>query len=756
MAGRARYVIIGDGAAGITAAQTLRALDPTSQITLVSDDPHPAYYRAALTNYLMGELRDEQIWAVPPSFFADLALERVHGRVAQVDTQRGSVWLQAGQQLPYDALLVGSGARARPASFEGASLAGVAVLRTLQDTRWVMDSIRLYGLQRAVVVGGGPLALEWALAMRERGVKVTMLVRERTMMPGALDEVASDLLFARLRQGGLDVRLGEEVAAAVGSAEGRVAAVRTRSGETIPCEMVAMAIGVIPNVEFLQGSGVALGKRGGIAVDDRLRSSVPNVYAAGDVAELDGKVVQLWEPARLQAKVAATNMVGRDHVYVPGVQYFATRLFDLDFASLGTIARDPTAIELVDAPRGGGKIAYRRLVIKNGRLVGALMLGDRAARVRAHGRLFKRLIDEQVDVSALSDQLLDPAFDLAGWLGSRALLEKPKDAPAIDGTQPVNAAQLRGTQFVRLGAGPAAASPHTARAQILHEGSAPVVAAAAAVAPPPRGTLMMSPQAYAAAAAVPPPAPGQTIMALGLRGPPSTGPVPRSAPVQVRTAWLEGPGVRFEIRGAVCGIGRDPTLPIALQDPGASHLHAQITAHGETLFLRDLGSRNGTWVNGQQVTVPHLLRDGDKLHIGTSDLVFRTSDASLPPPVPVMPRAVAMTPEIAAAGPRGAPASGPAFLEGRSGAFAGVRHALSTSPSTIGRDVTSTIRIDDLTISRRHAVLTQHGNGWTLSDLHSSAGTTVNGVKLTGGVEQPLNDGDVVTFGTVVIAFRRG
>jgi pSer/pThr/pTyr-binding forkhead associated (FHA) protein len=453
---------------------------------------------------------------------------------------------------------------------------------------------------------------------------------------------------------------------------------------------------------------------------------VPNVYAAGDVAEVMGSVVQLWEPARQQAKVAATNMVGRDMAYAPGVQYFATRLFDLDFASLGTVARDPNARDYVDAPRGGGKIAYRRLIVKEGRLIGALMLGDRASRVRLHGRLFKKLIDDRTDVSSIADQLLDPAFDLAGWIGRRLLLEKPKDAAPA--SQIASPAEMRGTQFVRMGPGGPASLPRSAPKPASESATGPASSAPATIA---------MPLQQAAASAQPP----QTILSIGLKMP---------APLSIKTAdkraWIEGPGRRWDLGAAVVGIGRDPAQTVALQDGGVSSLHAQITVHDGVLFLRDLGSRNGTYVNGALVTVPHLLKDGDRIHVGNVDLVFRTetTNAALP--------AQPATPSSA---PSARPTSGTAYVEGRNGAFAGRKTMLSTSPATIGRDTASTIRIDDLTISRRHAVLNLAAGEWRLSDLASSTGTMHNGVRLAPGHEVALKDGDVLQLGNVVLVFRR-
>ena len=160
----ARFVIIGDGAAGLTAAKKLRQKSPLSPITLLSDDPHPAYYRAALTNYLLGELADNQVWAVSPSFFYDYRLERLLNRVTVLDGQRRLLYLANGATLPYDGLLIASGAHARHPSFEGAQLGGVWTFRTLHDARGMLDTIASGRLQRAVVIGGGALSIEWCMA----------------------------------------------------------------------------------------------------------------------------------------------------------------------------------------------------------------------------------------------------------------------------------------------------------------------------------------------------------------------------------------------------------------------------------------------------------------------------------------------------------------------------------------------------------------------------------------------------------------
>jgi NADPH-dependent 2,4-dienoyl-CoA reductase/sulfur reductase-like enzyme/pSer/pThr/pTyr-binding forkhead associated (FHA) protein len=693
---RRRYIVVGDGAAGFTAAEALRAQDPTCAIGVVSDDPNPAYFRAALTNFLLGELREHQIWAVSPSFYADNRLSRLHARAGGLDAQRSVLWLESGgPPQPYDGLVVATGSRPRAPSFEGASLGGVAALRTLQDARFVMDRVTLTRLSRAVVIGGGPLALEWAVALRERGVAVTLLVREARLMGASLDPVGSDLVVARLRSIGVDVRLGDEVARAVPDRSGWVSAIVTKQGHDLPCQLVGVAIGVVCNTEWLKDSGVALGKTGGVVVDDRMATSVANVVAAGDVAEHKGALLQLWEPARRQGLVAARHLAGLPAKHAPGAHYLATRLGDLDFAAVGRTRPDPALEEIVDRSSRPGRIAYRKLYVDKGRLVGALLLGQREERVRARGRLYKELVDTGLDVTPVKRALLDPGFDVRGWMGTRAILEKP-EAPAA-GARPATSV-LRGTQVLALAS-------------------------------------LARPQAPAVAE-VPLPEGPRAPLTIGLRAP---APV---APTGPALAFLEGPFGRREVRGPVFGLGRDPAGQVVLDDPAASFVHAQIVEHGGHFYLRDAGSRNGTFVSGAPVTVPHALRDGDRVRIGATDMVFRSPGAAGAPPPPAPSQFFAA-----------AESAGIAALEVRAGPCAGLRFPLAASPVTIGRDEGCGVRLDDLSVSRRHAVLTQIDGRWHVSDLSSSRGTVKNGAPLLAGRDVPLAHGDVLALGDSVLAF---
>jgi pSer/pThr/pTyr-binding forkhead associated (FHA) protein len=604
-----------------------------------------------------------------------------------------------------------------------------------------------------------------------------------------------------------------------------VGAVMLRSGQMLPCDLCAVAIGVVCNTELLANSGITLGQRGGVVVDDRMRTSAKAVFAAGDVAEIGGRLDQKWEPARLQALVAAANMTGADRRFAPGAPYFATRLYDLDFASVGNIEPVPPApgvvpTEEVVAPgRSAGRISRRKLMLRGGRLVGALLLGEREERVRLRGREYKRLIDSNVDVSAVKGDLLDPAFDLHGWLKSKSLVAKPQATrsfaiPPQGVPRPPRNAQMRGTQVLDVKA-VLAGPPQSAPAP----GSSPAAMSVVAAAP---GAPSAAAMAFAAVPVASPERDASPLLSIGLRAPPASGLFQVAGP----PAWLEGPGARWELSAPVVSIGRDTKNQIVLQDRAVSHLHAQITRHGGALYLRDVGSRGGSFVNGVQVTVPHSLRHGDRIRVGGIEMVFHSPTAAAPaggayaqqppgfqraqtaqpaaggpvPPGAGQPPGHAPQPGGWGQPPHGAPAGyGPSpggygappagygappagygappagygappagygappgpggapmnarqpCLEVRGGPLLGLGFALTGASITIGRDPASVIRVDDLSVSRRHALLTNHGGQWFVSDLHSSRGTWRNGERLPPGQDVPIAEGDRLQVGESIL-----
>jgi pSer/pThr/pTyr-binding forkhead associated (FHA) protein/NADPH-dependent 2,4-dienoyl-CoA reductase/sulfur reductase-like enzyme len=821
------YVIIGDGGAGTTAAHYIRQADPSGQIEIVSDDPNAAYYRAALTNYLIGELREAQLFAVPPDFYQSQNIQRSLGQVTSLDEKNSHLTLEDGTQIPYDQLLIAAGARPNPPTFVGAELPGVMTMRNLQDARTVMDLVSAKRLRQAVVVGGGPLGIEWVQGLLHHHVRVIYLLRGDMFFEKALDRTASDLVISRLRSEGVDVRINEEIDAAFAGRDGRTRAVRLKnSGEEVVCQLVGAAIGVRPNVEFLEGSSVEVAvdqKRGtteGIKVNAAMQTNIPNVYAAGDIIQ---RTLGLWEPARLQGRVAGRNMAGGSETYGKRIHYNATRLYDLDFAGVGEIAEKPGDEVLIDFPRGSGRVAYRKLIVRQGKLIGAILLGQRKEQVRKYGLLYRKLIDQGVDISAVAKNLLDPSFDLASWMDSREISDQIASARQLpDRSSLLTNAGMRMTRS-DLNAEllkSVSASPIVAEAMLLQGGSKISLTNLTKIGRSPQNDLVLNdPEVSAQHAQIRREADGffvedlqssngtflngaklsaparlasgalikvgktQLEFMMGTPkenlhmtsvGLPEAPPSPSAVPSDPVWGMLQVNGREIPLQMFSPNIGRDAKADIVLDDPSISYVHAQLVRQGNDVYLRDLGSRNGTYVNGQLVSVPHRLAHGDRIKLGETSLVFHSGSAlaprkesaehapvvpskemhekaEVPAPVPVEP---SPAPAISAPLPEKlvlANVPRDLALRVRRGPLKGQLFPLNQSPMTVGRNPESHIIIRNETVSWRHAMFKQEDMQWFVRDLGSSNRTFLNDKALEPNQAYPLQPGDRLQIGDTLL-----
>jgi NADPH-dependent 2,4-dienoyl-CoA reductase/sulfur reductase-like enzyme/pSer/pThr/pTyr-binding forkhead associated (FHA) protein/CRP-like cAMP-binding protein/Fe-S-cluster-containing hydrogenase component 2 len=411
------YLIVGNGITGITAAEVLRAEDPASNITVVADDPFPVYYRPALKDYLAGHMPEEKLWARPNTFYQEQRVRFVPGRVQSINPQQHVIYLQTQQQLSYSKLLLAHGAIPRPLTCPGIEMRGVKYLRTVADYQEILQHLETSS--RVVICGSGTLALESAEALNHSGFKVTHLLRNRQIWSEVLDQTSSDLVLQEERRAGIDVHLEENIKEVVGK-NGRVSEVVTTKGTRIPCELVLVAIGIKPIIDFVQASGITCER--GILVDSRMQTNAPDIYAAGDVIEVVDvytgrkRVIGQWYPAIQQARTAALSMIGRVEQSEPEIFYNATFLHGLDFVSLGitplpSYLPDASYREVIAEP---GPRNYRKVLLQNGIPVGAVLLGE-----RSDGLALKRAIDQKIDLSPIIDQLFTTDFDLMGWLDNQ-------------------------------------------------------------------------------------------------------------------------------------------------------------------------------------------------------------------------------------------------------------------------------------------------------------------------------------------------
>ena len=412
-----RHLLIGIGPGAVAAAEAIRGADDAAEIVVVGADPHGYYSRPGLAYYLADEVPEKWLRPFTAAEFARLRLTVINGRAAAIDPSGHRVTLESGRELDYDRLLIATGSTAIPAKVPGAELDGVVKLDDLDDARDIIRRCR--DAKAAVVVGGGITALEIVEGLHAHGVHVDYFMRQDRYWRNVLSETESQVVEQGLRDEGVKVHNFTELAGILGR-DGRVTGVETGDGKRIPCELVAVAIGVRPRIELAQAAGLDCAR--GILVDDYLRSSADDVYAAGDVAEAASHVTGrrtmevLWNSAVLKGRAAGLNMATEPRtVYETGVPLNVTRLAGLHTTIIGTVGSgkdsdleglsrgdSDTWSELGDAvivetQAAGARV---RLAVGERSLDGAVVMGDQALSFP-----LQELIEARADVAAIASSL---------------------------------------------------------------------------------------------------------------------------------------------------------------------------------------------------------------------------------------------------------------------------------------------------------------------------------------------------------------
>jgi len=369
-----RHVIIGNGPAGVVAAETLRRLDAHAEITLIGDEAEPPYSRMAIPYLLMGEIDEAGTYLRKDAdHFARLRIRLLHGRVAAVDTGKGCVSLTDGEVLAYDRLLIATGAHPVRPPVPGIELPKVLSCWTLADARAIAASIGTGA--RVLQMGAGFIGCIIMESLAARGPQLTVVEMGDRMVPRMMDEVAGAMIQRWCETKGVRIRTGRRV---VGIAPaGKALRVELDDGETLEVDALISATGVKPNVAFLEGSGIEVAA--GILVDGSMQTSVAGIYAAGDVAEAiefgtGRRVVNAIQPDAVeQARIAALNMAGRPAA-LPGTFVFnvldTMGLISASFGQWQGVPGGDTAQLLDEA-----EYRYVRLAFDGDRLVGANSIG---------------------------------------------------------------------------------------------------------------------------------------------------------------------------------------------------------------------------------------------------------------------------------------------------------------------------------------------------------------------------------------------
>ena len=359
--------------AGITAARTIRRIDPEASITIVTDERMPFYSRPGLMYHMMGILKEWDLTIARGHFYESLKIDLIYDTAKRIQPEENTVELGSGAKLQFDRLLIATGSKSRAIGIPGSDLTGVHYMYSLTDCKRIMSETKK-GM-RAVVIGGGLLGAELSEVWRHAGLDVTFLVLEPWYFPKALSEPQGRIVEAEIRKHKCALHIPEEVVEFKGNS--RVSQVLTKSGREFEADIVGVAIGVTPNTDFAKSSGIDVGK--GIIVDQTLSTSREGVFAAGDCAEISREtsgtfIEQLWYSADKQARTAARNMCGDSISYNTGLFYNTAKFFDLDYVSIGASRRpsDGQDEETVVARNGR---AARRLVYRGDIVTGITSIG---------------------------------------------------------------------------------------------------------------------------------------------------------------------------------------------------------------------------------------------------------------------------------------------------------------------------------------------------------------------------------------------
>ena len=397
-----RYVIIGNGPAGVNAIEAIRKVDKEGEVVNISKEPYKPYSKPVMPYYIGGQIPYKKMFFRPDDFYeSNNVIFIKEDGVVSIDTANSYVILSSGKRIGYDKLLIATGGKPRVMNVDGVDLDGIFYMTSMEYTERIVEYIPY--VKNALVLGGGPLGLKASLSLAHHGINVKLLISSPQVMSQVLDEESAKILEKKLDESEVEMRLKTSVIAFEGKGKIKVAVLDT--GEKILCDMVIIAKGVVPDFDFIDRKKIRTNI--GIIVNSYMQTSVSNIYAAGDVVEsydlLTGgnNTVAVWPRASEQGYFAGMNMAGFEKPY-PG----AHRMNSLDFEGVScivmgdvkTVKKDFVILTQKDVKRN----VYQRIILEDNRIRGAAIIG----RIVNVGGI-NRFIRKRVPINRIKDSLFD-------------------------------------------------------------------------------------------------------------------------------------------------------------------------------------------------------------------------------------------------------------------------------------------------------------------------------------------------------------
>jgi len=404
-----RYLIIGGGVAGVTAAETIRLNDQTGSIGIVSDEPYLLYSRVMLSkpNFFLEKVPFDQIWLKGQEWYKEKKIDFIGGKtVVGIDPNNKKISLNDGAEIYYEKLLVAIGTTTRKASMPGADKKGIHYLKTLEDGKAIMENIKT--AKNAVTVGGGFIGFEMAELMQMAGMKTTVVLREKYFWEPTLDEASGMIIENAMKKKGVGIIHQNEIVEIKGGE--KVESVVLKDGKEIPCGIVIFGIGTVCDLGWVGSAGIDVDC--GILANEYMETNVKDIWTAGDIAEYKDLIleenVQMgnWVSAHEQGRIAGLGMIGKREPF-KFVSFYTTQGFGIAIAFVGDASPKPDRIVISRVEKEKDSIG--RLIIVGKELVGATLIN----RTQEMGKISK-LIEKNIDVSAHLEKLADTGFDLRG------------------------------------------------------------------------------------------------------------------------------------------------------------------------------------------------------------------------------------------------------------------------------------------------------------------------------------------------------
>jgi len=404
-----KYLIIGNAAGAIGAIEGIRTIDKSGHTIVASSEPYPAYSRPEIAEYLSGERNFDEIRYRPVDFYEKNGVETLFGNsVMKLDAAGHTAELADGRKISWQKALIATGGLPIMPKTPGMESKGVFNFVSLDDAKKIRDYIAGRKLG-AVVIGGGLIGMSVSEALRKLGVRVSVVELKDYILNTILDAEAGAFAAASVKKAGVNLITGRTVTKINSASDGTVSGVVLDSGVNIACEMVIFAIGVRPNTTLATGTAIKVNR--GILVDRHMATSVPDVYACGDVAEAfdftagEARLTPVWPNAYLGGRIAGFNMSGKIAEYPGGTAMNSLKYFGLEIATAGITAMVPDGYETMSGTDNG---TFRKVILKNGLISGMVLIGN----IEKAGLVFSFMKDK-VNVGGFKKLLVAPDLNEA-------------------------------------------------------------------------------------------------------------------------------------------------------------------------------------------------------------------------------------------------------------------------------------------------------------------------------------------------------